>query len=148
MSNRIWIRWLEVASVATIGLGLMAAFASHPASQGPWLHFVDLVAWPLDGEPASFSAGAFAANAVTGGVMAGWGSLMLALSRGPIARGDASARRAVAVGLGVWFVVDSAGSIAASYLGNVALNLASLVIFAVPLVMLERDAAHVGPSRH
>lgn len=137
MDSRLWILWLKTMSVMTIGLGFIAAAASHPSGQTPWLLLFDLVAWPLDGKPSTFSAETFAVNAVVGGVMAGWGVLMYGLSAGPIARGDRDVRRMMIAGLAVWFVVDSFGSFAAGMIGNVVLNIGFALLFLIPLVALR-----------
>ena len=63
---------------ALVLLGLVAAAASHPAGQGPWLLLFDLLAWPLDGRPASFTAETFAVNAVLGPQLAAEFSLSAA----------------------------------------------------------------------
>ncbi len=144
MSEGLCVLWLKAMSVVTIAFGLVAAAASHPAGQTPWLLLFDLLAWPMDGKPAAFSAETFAVNAVAGGVMAGWGVLMYGLSAGPIARGDRDVRRMVMAGLTVWFVVDSTGSWAAGMIGNIVLNIVFLVLFLIPLVAL-RSAGQKTP---
>jgi hypothetical protein len=74
-------------------------------------------------------------------MLVGWGSLMYWLASGPIARGDQEARRAFAASVLVWFAVDSAGSFAAGWPGNVALNVVFLIALLGPLVALRDRTA-------
>ncbi|MCB1315251.1 MAG: hypothetical protein KDK27_04810 [Leptospiraceae bacterium] len=138
-SDRIYIAWLQSACVITILVGLMAAAASHPLGEAPWLLLFDLLAWPLDGHPAAFPFTARAINAVLGGVMVGWACMMLLLVSGPLQKGDASIRRMMLIGLIAWFVVDSAGSFAAGIPGNVVLNVIFLLLFLPPLLAYRFD---------
>ncbi|MBE9101287.1 hypothetical protein [Vacuolonema iberomarrocanum] len=46
---------------------------------------MDLVQWPLDGDPATFSNETLLLNAMLGGVMVGWAALMYFVAAGPIA---------------------------------------------------------------
>lgn len=137
MSHSFYIIWLKAASAITIAVGLVAAAASHPATSTLWLYLFDLLAWPPDGQPDVFSSEAYALNAVTGGLMAGWGLSMFLLSSGPLARGEPGTRRAMLAGILAWFLVDSAGSLAAGLPGNVVLNTLFLAFFLPPLFGLR-----------
>lgn len=92
-----------------------------------------------------FSSEARVLNAVCGGMLAGWGSLMYWLADGPISRGDQTARRAFATSVLIWFTKDSAGSFAAGWPGNVELNIVFLVALLAPLAALPRSAAVTHP---
>lgn len=138
MSERLLIRWLQAACVLTAGIGLVAALGSHPLTQEPWRLLFDLLAWPLDGHPAAFGPETAAVNAVSGGVMVGWAVLMYAVVSGPIAQGDRRMVDAMLACVVAWFLVDSAGSLAAGLPGNVVLNVGSVLAFLPPLVLLRR----------
>jgi hypothetical protein len=136
MSHRIACVWLQLAALVTILTGLISAAASHPSTAGLWLWLFDLLQWPLDGNPAQFSPEAYAVNGVLGGVMVGWGVLMLLLARGPIRSGQSESAKFLLIGIIAWFIVDSSASFAANIPGNVVLNVLFLVMFAPPLVRL------------
>lgn len=144
MSRDSALIWLQVACGLTILTGLVAALASHPAGSGSWLLLFDLLAWPVDGQPAAFAPETFATNAVLGGVMIGWGVLMLQLVRGPLAGRDLPAAgataRMITIGLGAWFVIDTSGSFAAGLPGNAVLNAGFLLLFLPPLLRLLRES--------
>lgn len=84
----MWLAWLKIACAVTVCVGLIASAASTTVGAAPWLFLFDLLKWPLDGDPVAFAGETFAVNAVLGGVMVGWGTLMYLLAAGPIARGD------------------------------------------------------------
>lgn len=135
--NVMSLTLLKAACLGTIATGFVSVAASHPAGAALWSLLFDLLQWPLDGQQGSFSSEARVLNAVCGGMLAGWGSLMYWLASGPIARGDQEARRAFAASVLVWFVIDSAGSLAAGWPGNVVLNVVFLVALLVPLTTLR-----------
>ena len=139
VSNRRVLAVLQVGSVGVIGLGLMAAFAAHPATAEPWRLLSDAVQWPVDGHPAGFSEPTRQVITVLGGVLVGWGATLLWLARGPLGGPDGpSVARAALIGLVAWFVVDSAGSWVSNLPGNIVLNVLSFAILAPPLWMLRR----------
>lgn len=127
--------------------GLLAAAAAHPALGAPIGFLADIVFWPIDGAPGAPGeplTQLFAA--VAGGVMVGWGSMLVALGRG------ASLAGALLAGGGAWFVVDGAGSVAAGAPLNIVGNLAFLGLVAwaaassrsVSLPAAEGEPARTG----
>ena len=71
---------------------------------------------------------------VLGAVMIGWMLALLAIVRGPFARGEPWAWWAVALSAGGWFAIDTTASLASGYPGNAVLNLGFGLGFAVPLI--------------
>ena len=138
MTEHLCVNWLRVASGLTIAIGLVAALASADATDGLWLWLFDLLEWPVDDNPAGFSDEAFALNAVAGGVMVGWATLMYLIVTRRFARGDYELVQPMIISVLAWFVVDSIGSVAADLVGNVVLNAGFLLIFLPPLVTLGR----------
>lgn len=133
------MRWYQVACVITIVTGIICALASHPATAGVWLYVFDMLKWPIDGNPAAFSADTRAVNAVLGGTMVGWGLLMYLLA--PHITTIVGLPRILLMAIVAWFVVDSTGSIIANLLGNVLLNIVFLGLFGPPLIVLQRATA-------
>lgn len=131
--------WLRCAAIMTITVGLIAAAASRQGGAAPWLLLFDVLSWPLDGEPAHFTGETPAVNAVAGGVMVGWGTLMYLIAKGPLQQGDTTLASPMLIAVIAWFVVDSTGSVAAGLPGNVILNIGFLVLFLPPLTKLRHD---------
>ena len=138
MTTRVSSMWLKAASGVTILTGVICALASHSSAGGLWLYLFDVLKWPIDGDPAVFNADTRAVNAVLGGVMVGWGVLMFSLSNERMIMTAPNVPRMMTISLLAWFLVDSVGSWAAGLPGNIALNVAFLVMFLPPLVSLTR----------
>jgi len=137
MTRQRSILWLKVASAITVVVGVVCALASHPATAVGWLWLFDLLKWPLDGDPAFFAVETRAVNAVLGGTMVGWGTLMYLLADPQLLRVAPQVPRLMLSALVAWFVVDCAGSLAAGLPGNLLLNLSFLVLFVPPLRALH-----------
>ena len=131
------IRWLKVSCLITIVTGLACAMASHPATDIVWRMLFDLLKWPLDGDPATFTADTRAVNAVLGGTMVGWGVLMYLLVTPQHLAAIPTLPRLMQYALYAWFVVDCIGSLAAGLPGNVVLNIIFLGLFLPPLRALD-----------
>ncbi len=133
MTNTFWTRALEAAAIGTIGFGLVAMAAARPETDGLWVWLFGLVGGRSD---IALSDEARLASAILGGVMASWAWMMRALAR-QIARGVEGAHATAVQALIIWFVIDSTGSVLSGWPGNVALNAAFALLFAVPLAMLR-----------
>jgi len=123
--------WLRGGAVATICAGLLALGASWPPTAAPWTVAMDLVHWPLDGHPGEFDFAARASSAMLGGVMVGWGTMLLLIPYRP------ESRPALLGGLLAWFVADSLGSLASGFAGNLVVNVVFLLVLAPPMVWLK-----------
>jgi hypothetical protein len=131
--------WLQIASGVTVIFGVISAMASLPATQAVWLFLFDLLKWPVDGNPGGFDSTARALNAVLGGVMVGWGTLMALLVRSFYKDHDVLLRRLMLIGIAAWFVIDSIGSLLSEIPGNVLLNIGFLIMFLPPLIFVQRE---------
>ena len=139
MRIRTALRWYQLACVITMVTGVICALASHPATEDVWLYLFDALKWPLDGNPAAFSADTRAVNAVLGGTMVGWGLLMYLLARHITTM--VGLPRILLMAIVAWFVVDCTGSLLANMPGNVLLNIIFLGLFMPPLLVLQRATA-------
>lgn len=151
MSFRLSVTWLKIVSGLTIAVGVVAAFGAADATDTVWVGLFDLLDWPVDGEPASFDERGYQLNAVLGGVMVGWGTLMFLIVTKQFARGDHRLARPMVWSVLAWFVVDSTGSLVAGLPGNLVLNLVFAVLFVPPLrrlhVLGEEMHSENGASR-
>ncbi|MCK6547091.1 hypothetical protein L6R52_14675 [Myxococcota bacterium] len=135
MSERSGITW---AGAIYLVVGVGAVVGSF--FQG----FLDLLhglAMP-HAVPAAAGVGLWAT--VVGGLTAGFGATIIAVARA-MDRGPAAVARALATGVGVWCLVDSAGSLGHGSWQNVVGNVAFAAIGLVPLVLFARSASTRAP---
>ena len=140
MQTKFFINWLKLACIITGLTGMIAAAASTVSGSGIWLFLFDLLKWPLNNDPSGFQDETLAVNAVLGGVMLGWATLMFFLVNGPISKGNTELIKYILIALIVWFLVDSTGSVLAGLSANVVLNVLFLALFIPPLMALRRNA--------
>lgn len=116
-------------------LWALAAFGVEaPARLG-----LDLLKWPVNGDPGVFDANHRWFSALGGAFLTALGVLLHLTVAPGIARGDRAARRAGLVTLATWFVIDSSGSIASGAAPNAVFNVAVFALLAAPLVMARYD---------
>ncbi|MEO1069905.1 MAG: hypothetical protein AAFW95_12425 [Cyanobacteria bacterium J06638_6] len=138
MSREFLVSWLKLGCLVTGITGLVSFAASMEGLSGPWLWLFDLVKWPLDGDPAGFSKETMSVNAILGGVMVGWATLMYFVAAGPIAQGNLQLTRQMLISIVAWFCVDSTGSYLSQLPGNIVLNGIFLVMLSIPLLGLSK----------
>lgn len=115
----------------------LAAFGVEaPARLG-----LDLLNWPIDGNPGAFDTTHRWFSALGGAFLTALGVLLHLTVAPGIERGDKSARRAGLITLLVWFVIDSSGSIAAGAAPNAAFNVVILALLAGPLLLVRHNQA-------
>ena len=94
-------------------------------------------------DPLSRSARWFAA--IMSGLSAGFGAFFVFIVAPLLSHNDNEVFRTVKRGgllaAGLWFVVDSTGSVAAGVPSNVVMNCIFLATFAVPLLLVKRNTA-------
>ncbi len=132
MTPHVTTRWLKLMSLFVILLGLLVAFGAHPATALPATWLSDIVFWPFDGAQTLEAPAARVLAAISGGVMAGWGAMMWLVLDRLMPADPALARLLIIEAILVWFVVDSAGSFAASATVNVLLNTMLMLAFVIP----------------
>lgn len=136
----LWDRWLLVAWLLALLLGLaLVVFAAPMVSVFDALFF-DAGAAPVDTE-AGLAYLAFVYR-VLGAVLVGWAALLALVAAGPLRRRERWAWWAVAASIGTWYVLDSAGSLIAGFGANALLNSALAILFAIPLAAMWRELVH------
>jgi hypothetical protein len=136
----------QVVGAVFLIVGLVSAAAAHPALGAPIGIMGDVIFWPIDGSPgAPASPMERLYAAVAGGLMTGWGTMLVLLSRGT------NVVRAFLLGGVACFAVDSGGSILAgvplNVLGNVPFL--ALIVWATRTGIVQRPAvrsADGGPG--
>ena len=129
-----WQRWMIVWCWMTIIVGAAFALAAFAPTRGPALIFMEIVFWPIDGQPAVLSREAAFATALCGAIMIGWGILMLGLARDPELSGKPKVWRLMTVGMVAWFMIDSIASWVTGAGVNVLGNIGFLATFLTPVI--------------
>ena len=125
--------WLETASIILGLVGLVVCMSALPALSMPTRMLADVIFWPPDGTQSLVALETRLLAAIGGGVMLGWGATLWLLVRTLFAREPAVVKTIVMTGITIWFVTDSAASILAGAPVNAVLNVAFLLLFALPL---------------
>ncbi|MDJ0749591.1 MAG: hypothetical protein QNJ11_08900 [Woeseiaceae bacterium] len=132
MFNNARIRWLKIGAILTLGSGLLIAVAAMPALQGPVNLMADFIFFPLDSAQSVDTVTARLFSAITGGLMVGIGVMLWVVATELCPRDPALGRRLILFGVGSWYVVDCAMSVAAGAPLNVLFNTGFLLIFVLP----------------
>lgn len=140
MNRDFFVTWLKLGCLVTSCTGLLAFASSIGADHGLWLWLLDLLTWPLNGVPVNFNQEALLLNAILGGVMAGWGTLMYFIAADPIAQGNMLLARQMLLSILIWFCVDSIGSYVVQIPGNIVLNILFLFMLSIPLLVLSKES--------
>ena len=138
MSTETAQRMLQAACLLVIGFGALAALAAHPATDGIMVFFADLVFWPLDGAQNAEAPVSRLILGIAGGLMSGWGVLMLKLAGEGLRTAPELSLRLIRMSILSWFVVDSAASWVAGAPLNIVGNAVFLVLFLWPVAILGR----------
>lgn len=125
--------WLKVTAVVVGSFGPVFALATMPATSEPARWSLDLLDWPLDGAQVFAGKTIHFLSALTGGFLFGWGVMIWGLSVWVYDAAPERVRKAVLLGLLAWFVLDSAGSIAAGAVSNAGFNVLVLLVAVGPL---------------
>jgi hypothetical protein len=140
---RFLVRWLLAASagVALFGALLVAAPALTRQGFSLLVYAAPSALDAMGDEPARYAS---LAHAVMGSLMIGWGTCLFLVTRELLSKGEPLGFRLVLVSLAAWFVPDTTYSILSGYWQNAVLNLASLGLFAVPLLGVHRHLRRDG----
>lgn len=139
-------KMLVTASVLVIGFGVLIALAAHPATDGVIVFFADLLFWPLDGVQNADKPELRLISGISGGVMIGWGVVLLGLSTKGIKQMPELSLSLMERTILVWFVVDSTASWVAGAPLNIIGNLIFLGLFLWPIRFLKRHDANMLTS--
>lgn len=115
--------------------------ATVPALSGVTRVFIDLAFWPVDGVPGMPTPESKLLWAILNGIIIGWGVLLWQVTTKVYVNHPDVGRGMILTSVGIWFVVDSAGSVAAGAPVNALLNITFLLMFFIPL---WRPARHAG----
>ena len=129
MQPHVNITVLRAGSAILIGFGVIVGCSAWPPLAGFIRFLVDLFAWPLDGTQNLAASETRLMMAIAGGVMAGWGAMIWMATTRLVQRDPSLLRALVLIPGGIWFVVDSIGSVASGVPVNALVNTGFLLLF-------------------
>jgi len=132
-----WSRLLQAAAAVVLGLSAVLLLAPSMGEAVFNLVYYHQLAGPVEVPGPALGYIRFA-NGIIGAVMAGWMIGIIMLARGPFAAGHRHAWNTIAFPLAGWFVIDTAFSLAHGVWGNVLLNVATALMFGIPLLASRR----------
>jgi hypothetical protein len=129
-----WHRWMVVWCWTTLGFGAVFALSAFTALRAPTMIFLDIVFWPIDGQPAALSREALLGLGLCGAILIGWALLMLGLVQDPKLNREPRVWQLMTSAMVTWFVVDSLVSWICGAGVNVLSNMVFLGTFLVPVI--------------
>jgi hypothetical protein len=129
-----WWRWLIVATVLIIAVGLGMVIIPKPVSQ----MFGTILSTPVETFGETANAYLLLFQGVLGGTMAGWGMAFLMVLLGSFRRGAKEGWTTIATSLATWFILDSSFSLWTGFWMNAVLNTVFLALFVIPLAATYR----------
>jgi hypothetical protein len=136
-SFNFWQKWLLAVAILITGFGILMAFAAGTPLFDLFSRQIDPAFWTgaVDSNARQFQHWLYA---VWGATIAGWGIFFLQIVRHPFLRKERWAWECLAIGLVVWYVLDTSLSIYYGVFFNVAFNSLLLVATAMPLMLTRR----------
>ncbi|WP_310475788.1 hypothetical protein [Sandarakinorhabdus sp.] len=134
MTRGFWENCLHAWVWMTIGFGLLFAGAGVPGLDGGAGLFYQIVSGGTVDASGFDAPGMRISVSLVGAVMLGWGVTMLAVYRACGA--DPAVWRGLSRAVLIWYVVDSALSVATGFPINAVSNTAFVVLFIVPAFKL------------
>lgn len=137
MSPKTAAQVMRTASIILLALAFILFGAAFPATAEPARLLTDFLAWPLDYEPAAFDRYSRWMFAISGGLSAAFAVMSYLVIAPALEAGDKKTASAALAAVSLWFVMDSAGSIASGIPLNALFNLSFLILYAAPLILLR-----------
>ncbi|HSM41818.1 MAG TPA: hypothetical protein VK862_13785 [Afifellaceae bacterium] len=141
MSPSTSVTIMKTAAALVVGFGFLSLLGAHPATAMPLEFLIDLIFWPVDGGESLSAPATRLVCAIGGGLMVGWGLMLWLVVTRLYPRDPELARTMILTSVGAWFLIDSAGSLAAGAPLNAVLNISFLLAFTLPLRAQSRPAA-------
>ena len=130
-----WQKWLLALGGVIVVFGLaLAVFNQTPVFDVLFNRQVNPTFWTEAEITPQIRAFQQWAYGVLGATMAGWGVFVVFIAHEPFRRRERWAWNCLAFGIGLWFMVDTTLSIAASVIFNAAFNSLLLVLVLLPLL--------------
>lgn len=133
-----WQKWLLAVGLIVIAFGLIIALLSCTPLFSVSNGLVDDVFWQ-GGVPAGLDQYRLWVHGMLGATMVGWGITLAYIVLNPFRRREKWSWNAIAVGLAVWFVLDTFMSAYTQAYFNVGVNVLLAVLAGIPLLMTRKS---------
>lgn len=135
-----WQRWLVGVGLVLTAFGLvLAVFSQSPIMDLAFNQRIDPVFWPGGEIPEEAHRFQGFIYGVLGSTVSGWGVMIAFLAAYPIRRRQRWAWNCLALGMGLWYVVDTAFSASYQAFFNVGFNTLLLGLVMVPLIVTRGE---------
>jgi len=139
MTKATRILWLKIlAVVLLIGPGVLMVTAPVTGLRFLTERFLDLAHQPYEGAQPITGKSAHLLNAILGGILVGFGTMIWVVSDKVLRQDYSTGRRLIMVPLMCWYIADSLGSILAGAWFNAVINAGIFASFA--LILFWRQA--------
>jgi hypothetical protein len=136
---QFWKKWLIAANAMTVGIGLVAAFASNIILLRPWNAGIEATYFNGNPLPPEVLMMKNWLLGVVGGTIVGFHLLMIFIAAYPFAKREKWAYNALWAGLLGWFCIDSGMSaFYGAYFNIYLINAFALLLIGLPLVMTRK----------
>ncbi len=136
-----WRRWLLAVSAIIVLFGVVIALLSWSPVFSVFNWLVNGAFWAGSAPGAGVQSFQLWAYGMLGATMAGWGIFFAYIIRNPFLKKEKWAWDCIALGVAVWFAIDTAVSAYVGAYFNVAINLLILILVALPLAATKKEFA-------
>ena len=141
MSRNTAAKLTHIVSWILIIYSLVWATAAYGLIDAPARLLLDTLAWPVgDGRPV-WDQQLMWLSSIGAGLVMALGVFFHGIVTPALREGDWRVIKVTIAGIVAWYVIDSAGSIAAGFFANAVINTLMLVPLLAPLVLVDFDKA-------
>lgn len=134
----LWRNWLLAVCAIVIVFGLVIALLSRSPLFAIFNDLVNGVFWGGTAPDANTGRFILWAYGMLGATMAGWGVTLAFIVFYPFTRKEPWAWNAIAIGLALWFVVDTFMTVYTGAYFNAGVNVLLIVLAGIPLLMSRK----------
>jgi hypothetical protein len=133
-----WHKWLLTVCFIVIVFGLIMALLSWTPLFNVFNGLVNDVFWQGD-KPIGLEQYRLWVYGMLGATMIGWGITLAYIVLNPFVKQEKWSWNAIAVGLTVWFIMDTSLSVYTKAYFNVGINILLIVLAGIPLLMTRKS---------
>jgi len=130
-------KFVKSTAIVLIVYSLLWGLASYPTLNLPARFILDISDWPIDSLSKSLTRDMMWMSSISAGLLIAISIFFYGIVAPAVLRADNAIIKSSIVALMMWFVVDSAGSIAAGVISNAILNSFYLVLILFPLIGIK-----------
>ena len=134
-----WQRWLFIVGLGIAAFGILMAFLSGTPIFDLFNRQIDPTFWPTGSALESIRPFQQWLYGIWGATIAGWGVFVTFIAHYPFRNKEKWAWNCLALGLLVWFVLDTGLSVIHKVYFNVAFNTALLILAGLPAILTRKE---------